>query len=278
MFFSKQGLDVTTPLSKLTVEETAELLARIEGLNRKKLAKYQENINENNITGTVLSDCDLGELKQVMGMTFGDWELFRKTVTALRHAEEQNKHDFVDGPVSSASLLSPKATSPQVDSVRASPRVITDDVNMLDHGVSTPKAQRPTISSDHVAEKLSALGNNSNTCNNHTEEIELAMLNQEVKNPSVANSLSSAGSRDSEAYLKELDKPGFKYSSKPDSDLSDLMQEQTMFDSVMQEMGMGSDEDSETELVQEQSDDNDSITMGNLEASTEDKLGTYFIV
>lgn len=44
---------------------------------------------ENNISGRVLLNCNLDELKSLSGMSFGDWELFRVAVLALREREYQ---------------------------------------------------------------------------------------------------------------------------------------------------------------------------------------------
>lgn len=44
---------------------------------------------ENNVSGRVLLNCNLDELKALSGMSFGDWELFRVAVLALREREYQ---------------------------------------------------------------------------------------------------------------------------------------------------------------------------------------------
>ena len=48
---------------------------------------YVKNLMEHNINGRVLLNCNLEELKQLSGMNFGDWELFRVAVVALRDHE-----------------------------------------------------------------------------------------------------------------------------------------------------------------------------------------------
>ena len=65
----------------LTVLQIAEL----EGLDQKQISTYQTIITENNINGIVLSTCDLGELGQIMAMTFGDWQLFRAWILTARN-------------------------------------------------------------------------------------------------------------------------------------------------------------------------------------------------
>ena len=44
---------------------------------------YQTTVRENHINGRVLCECDMLELRDVMEMNFGDWQLFRAWV--MRH-------------------------------------------------------------------------------------------------------------------------------------------------------------------------------------------------
>lgn len=62
----------------------ASKIAELEGLDQKQISTYQTVITENNINGKVLATCDLNELGHIMGMTFGDWQLFRAWVLAAR--------------------------------------------------------------------------------------------------------------------------------------------------------------------------------------------------
>ena len=47
---------------------------------------------EHNISGRVLLNCNLEELKQLVAMNFGDWELFRVAVLAFRDHELNLKY------------------------------------------------------------------------------------------------------------------------------------------------------------------------------------------
>lgn len=49
--------------------------------------QYVRTFTENNINGRVLLNCNLDDLKKFSGMSFGDWELFRLAVLALRERE-----------------------------------------------------------------------------------------------------------------------------------------------------------------------------------------------
>lgn len=71
-------------LESLSLAEVCDLLDELEGISPNALQRYKDTLKENNIHGRVLNYCDLDELKKVMGMSFGDWELFRMSVLALR--------------------------------------------------------------------------------------------------------------------------------------------------------------------------------------------------
>lgn len=85
--YSQGGLP-NERLSSLSIEGVCNMLHRLEGLNSLQLAAYQSRIQENNITGLVLMTCDITELKSVMAMSFGDWELFKRLLQMLRDRDE----------------------------------------------------------------------------------------------------------------------------------------------------------------------------------------------
>ncbi|KAH9492624.1 hypothetical protein Btru_024102 [Bulinus truncatus] len=76
-------------LSKCSVDDVCELLSRLKGLSPEHLSEYQASIRENNISGLVLTMCDLSELQPVIKMRFGDWQLFRSAIQTLVSAETQ---------------------------------------------------------------------------------------------------------------------------------------------------------------------------------------------
>ena len=43
----------------------------------KAIPSYQTTIRENNISGRVLRECEISELRDIMAMNFGDWQLFK---------------------------------------------------------------------------------------------------------------------------------------------------------------------------------------------------------
>ncbi|XP_064638035.1 kinase D-interacting substrate of 220 kDa B-like isoform X2 [Lineus longissimus] len=76
-------------LSSMLLDDVCQLLMKLEGLGTAAVQKYQEEIFVNNINGFVLYNCDLDELKPVLGMNFGDWQLFKAMILALRSREEE---------------------------------------------------------------------------------------------------------------------------------------------------------------------------------------------
>ncbi|XP_012567166.2 kinase D-interacting substrate of 220 kDa isoform X1 [Hydra vulgaris] len=61
----------------MTVKDIAYQLAEIDGMDDSLVPIYKNRILENNINGRVLATCDLNELRDVMQMKFGDWQLFK---------------------------------------------------------------------------------------------------------------------------------------------------------------------------------------------------------
>ncbi|XP_023245841.1 kinase D-interacting substrate of 220 kDa [Copidosoma floridanum] len=83
--FPPEILDIK--LSSLSVDGLCELLDKIQDINQNQTSNYKAIIKENNISGRVLLHCDLQELKSVLKMSFGDWEMFRMVVVSLREQE-----------------------------------------------------------------------------------------------------------------------------------------------------------------------------------------------
>ncbi|XP_034480046.1 kinase D-interacting substrate of 220 kDa isoform X6 [Drosophila innubila] len=75
-----------TKLTDLTVEGVVSLLERIEDL-KPTLQKLGPVLRDNAINGRVLKHCELTDLKAVLGLSFGHWELFRLLITTLRDCD-----------------------------------------------------------------------------------------------------------------------------------------------------------------------------------------------
>lgn len=74
-------------LSKLSVESLTVLLKEIEELEP-AFDRLSKALHENAISGRVLMHCDLNELKSLLGLSFGHWEIFRLLINCLRDIEK----------------------------------------------------------------------------------------------------------------------------------------------------------------------------------------------
>ncbi|KAK6637747.1 hypothetical protein RUM44_008169 [Polyplax serrata] len=74
-------------LSHKTVEGVCELVERMPEIDANSASQYISVIKKNNISGKVLLHCDLSELKKVLEMNFGDWEMFKVMIISLREHE-----------------------------------------------------------------------------------------------------------------------------------------------------------------------------------------------
>lgn len=54
------------------------------------MEKLATNLQNHSISGRVLQNCDLNELKQVLELSFGHWEVFRLLITTMRTIEKNH--------------------------------------------------------------------------------------------------------------------------------------------------------------------------------------------
>ena len=71
-------------LANYTVEDVCNFLRNIDGIMQSRVDTYCDAIHGQNIGGAVLLKCSLAELKSVLNMNFGDWELFHMALLRLR--------------------------------------------------------------------------------------------------------------------------------------------------------------------------------------------------
>ena len=76
-------------LSKKGIEEICTLLRQVKGIKTNCIDSYCDAIISHNISGSVLARCNLQDLKNVLNMNFGDWEIFHWTLNCLRTLERQ---------------------------------------------------------------------------------------------------------------------------------------------------------------------------------------------
>jgi len=89
LIFQLNAVEPIEPTRLILSVSLASQIAELEGLDQKQISTYQTVITGNNINGKVLATCDLNELGHIMGMTFGDWQLFRAWVLAARKPAQE---------------------------------------------------------------------------------------------------------------------------------------------------------------------------------------------
>ncbi|XP_046854169.1 kinase D-interacting substrate of 220 kDa B-like isoform X3 [Xenia sp. Carnegie-2017] len=87
-------------MTSLSEEGVCMKLSQIHGISISLVHTYQTIIRENNINGQVLLECDIQELKDVMKMNFGDWQLFRAWI--MRHRATQQTSQSCEAKPSSS--------------------------------------------------------------------------------------------------------------------------------------------------------------------------------
>lgn len=75
----------SVPLSRLSCDDLINILSKINEL-KGIIVQLTESFNENAITGRVLMHCDLNELKSVLKLNFGHWEILKLLILNLRTA------------------------------------------------------------------------------------------------------------------------------------------------------------------------------------------------
>jgi len=77
-------------LSSFNLEQVCRLVSTIDGINTSMVETYCSSIVSNNVTGKVLLYCQTSELRNVINMNFGDWELFKLVLQAMREDEHSS--------------------------------------------------------------------------------------------------------------------------------------------------------------------------------------------
>ncbi|XP_066149832.1 kinase D-interacting substrate of 220 kDa B [Euwallacea fornicatus] len=126
-------------LPTLNVDGVCKLLSSMEDLNQNAIPDYIRLIKENNINGRVLLHCDLDDLKKLLQMSFGDWEMLKVTLIQLREYEITN-------------LLRPDEVPPQVVS-RKPERKGSIKTNTIDKVDSKMQTEMPRERKQSVIEK-----------------------------------------------------------------------------------------------------------------------------
>lgn len=95
------------------MDGVCKLLNKIEDINSTAVKQYTDIIRENNINGRVLLHCDLDELKKLLNMNFGDWEMFKVVIVSMREHEVTSvmKQDESNRNVRFSAVVKPQQSS-----------------------------------------------------------------------------------------------------------------------------------------------------------------------
>lgn len=86
----KYKADSNKLLNEMSVDDVAEFIASSHNeLSSAHKQAYATTIKEKNICGKVLALCELEDLKAELGMTFGDWLLFKSWLAKKRNRLEK---------------------------------------------------------------------------------------------------------------------------------------------------------------------------------------------
>jgi len=76
-------------LNEMSVLDLCEYIDLNEMMKSDFKQVYKTTIKECNLNGRVLSFCDLNELKDILKMSFGDWQLFKNWIQIKRVENDQ---------------------------------------------------------------------------------------------------------------------------------------------------------------------------------------------
>ena len=79
---------------------------------------YCDVIVNENISGAVLAHCNISELKNVLMMNFGDWEIFQLVLISLRDHEKREKKQKLSFLMKAASTAKASNVSTAVENSR----------------------------------------------------------------------------------------------------------------------------------------------------------------
>lgn len=158
-------------LSTLNVAGVCQLLSKVPDLSQTNVPHYISLVQKNNINGKVLKNCDLDELKRVLKMNFGDWEMFRIILTALRASDDANVSSrvrFGSGPPSPQQSNHSGNNAPAVKENRAAPSNVDDTLRSSSKDRLNSMEKQVTLEDQMICGALQTL--NEEACEDVLEE------------------------------------------------------------------------------------------------------------
>ncbi|CAB3376203.1 Hypothetical predicted protein [Cloeon dipterum] len=208
-----------TKLSGMSVDGFCDFLNSVDDLSPSTVTNLQKSLKENNIGGKVLAMCDLNELKNVVHLNFGDWEIFKWLILSLRQqeivnpVEERNLVRFA--PIQRSLNAKPgmsgdtkETTKPSRIDTRQKQSMLEKQVSMEEQMIS--KALR-TLSEEASEDVLEEPGTPLLTSTNSPAQIDTPGSTRRLLRPSEKNkrpvSLLVAGPQDENILFPEVSTP-----------------------------------------------------------------------
>lgn len=228
-------------LTQLNVDGICGLLDKLEGINNKKITEYKDRLQEHNINGVVLMNCELHELKAELRMAFGDWELFRTLVEALR--EKENSVGFGKGRGAGKMLHS---FDEEEDGGANSPHIkFTSDAPAQEKKLEAPTPYYPTPSTMEIKPvsniEVGSVTSASSPGTSHSN------TRASSEQPSERKSNKAEDSAGSSAQFSQQSSIGSTRSLSRDDFVDEFIFETQSIHDVMEDMGMTDDESNDME-------------------------------
>lgn len=110
VFFNTKDVQQLTRWSQFDTEGVCWLLDCLKGVRPESVELYKQRARENNISGLVLQNCEIDEMRPVMEMRFGDWQLFKSAILSLRDWD-RSMVDTVDASIDNINSNTPTMSS-----------------------------------------------------------------------------------------------------------------------------------------------------------------------
>ena len=143
--------------SSFDVEGVCSFLASLKGVTPAVLPAYTKHVRDNNVSGLVLQNCDLDELRPVLQMRFGDWQLFKAAILSLREWDGCLVSPDSDDSTQTAN----NSATPPVSSVAsprdkdAAPAASREGISKFQQGRGIPSKGQRMRRNDSIVQQLS---------------------------------------------------------------------------------------------------------------------------
>lgn len=176
----------------MSVNDVCKLLSKLDGINKKYLQNYQDSVIENNISGRILVSCELSEVKQVLEMKFGDWQLFESAIKSLIERENNFSARKSDPPNQEESGISSQNSLNSYGSNKIATSINSNVPNNKYEKGSEPSIHSNGESSGSVKYSIPQMDNTDDfqTIKEHEELVLLNKRSRMTRNDSIVQQMS----------------------------------------------------------------------------------------